>query len=128
MGSDAPQTREAKRLAHFFRQLQKEENMSYRTIAKELGLTNSYISKICNGDRYGFGTEIIRSIKEKYKIDPRYFFDDYDGLVDYHRYVLDGKIEASQAILAKLLEYQEDLEDRMKNVEKLIDSKKSLKK
>lgn len=68
-----------------------------KQISKATGLSRSYINTWIrikedgNAGRTGFGTEIIRRVRDGLKISPDYFFDDYEGQADHRLYLLSAK-------------------------------------
>lgn len=71
--------------------------LEQKQISKATGLSRSYlntwihIKDDSNAGRTGFGTEIIRRVKDGLKISPDYFFDDYEGQADHRLYLLSAK-------------------------------------
>lgn len=50
--------------------------MNQSDIARVTGMEVSHINKLTNGTRKGMGTDIIRRMRDKLKIDPAFFFED----------------------------------------------------
>lgn len=91
-------TREAIRFQALITQLEMD-GVSQSEIARKMctaahdpeAVDTSYISLHRRGERQGIGSAIIRMVKDAFRVDPDYFFDDYEGVKDHKLYYLDDR-------------------------------------
>lgn len=65
-------------------------------ICRRTGMTTSYVNALRNpqrGRNSGIGAEIVRLMKDGMGLDPRFFYDDYEGERPYEIYLLDARRE-----------------------------------
>jgi transcriptional regulator with XRE-family HTH domain len=86
-------TREAQRLQWLIIQFERK-GMSQAEFARRTGLHPPYLNAIRNMETAGargIGAEIVRRVKDGLRIDPAYFYDDYEGERDHQLYPLSAK-------------------------------------
>lgn len=85
----------------------------------------TYINKIKNagvkGIGKGIGADIIRMVKDGLKVDPAYFYDDYDGQKPYQLYSISAKRDEKRvtAIESELAELKKQLADNLAETQRL---------
>lgn len=93
--SETTKTREFMRMHYLVVQLEKR-GIGQTELARRTGVKSGYINVFRNPDRgrnRGIGADIVRKMKDGMGLDPRYFFDDYEGERPYEIYLLDAKRE-----------------------------------
>lgn len=80
---------EALRFHYLIVQLERE-GLSQRDMAEKIGCHQSLISKWRRPDarRTGIGAEIVGGCKRGLRLDPDFFYGDYEGERDYRRYLM----------------------------------------
>lgn len=102
---DTP-TREGLRFHWLIHQLERK-GVNGAELARRTGVRESHINGFKNIEtsrRTGIGAEMIRRMKDGVGLDPRYFFDDYEGERPHELYLLDAKREERrhEELMAKL--------------------------
>lgn len=105
-------TREAKRMVSLLFQLEKEEN-KLTEIAEKLDYKHPSLSNIKSGKTKSIETEMIYRVYKKFGINPLYFFDDYVGEVDYHKYLGNQINGPTKALIDNLEEQVLNLADKV---------------
>lgn len=111
--SGEPPTIEIRRFSWLVAQLEKE-GIGQAEMARRTGIESSHINKLKNFETSGrkaLSADIIRRVKDGLKLDPEYFFDEYDGPCDYKVYDLTkarekkrvGNIESTVEKLAAMV-------------------------
>jgi transcriptional regulator with XRE-family HTH domain len=91
--SVAGPTRERVRFTYLLVQLERK-GIGQAELSRRTGMTKSYINALRNPERgrnLGIGAEIVRLMKDGIGLDPKYFYDDYEGERPHELYLLDAK-------------------------------------
>jgi transcriptional regulator with XRE-family HTH domain len=86
-------TRETQRMCWLLEQLA-AMGVGQAEVARRTGIDSTYLNKLRRleiSGRSSIGADIVRRVKDGLRIDPSYFYDDYEGQKDHRLYLLSAK-------------------------------------